>query len=310
MPKMPLSSENKAKNSYEFPKLFLEKGERARIVLLDPVPQTEYVHTMRAPQITNGKPVPNDDDKSRDPWKMDFIGRHICIGNFDTIADKGVDVKQCPVCAEAKKSDAVKPPERRHALNVIRYKTQPGSFAVQNPFQVELVVWSFGDGIFNKLVEFADEWGDLRAHDLMLGPCEVKQYQKMDYNVAGKAEWLQSDDRKALTTEVFKNNMLGDLTMAIGRKLTKEQVLDDLSKVLERHAVANGKSIGTAGVQAEEVDVSGILEEPTSTEDTLGTNPPDPKAEPSVPDAAEEKPAEQPKKGGDDLLDLEDILSL
>lgn len=305
MPKMPLSAEHKAKNSYEFPKLFLEKGERARIVLLDPVPETEYVHTLRAPQIVNGKPVYEKDDKGNDRMKYDFVGRHICLGDFDTISDKGVDVKACPVCAEAKKSDAVKPPERRHALNVIRYKTKPGGFSIQEPFQVEVAVWAFADKVHSQLIDYADEWGDLRKHDLLLGPCEVKMYQKMDINVAAKAEWLANDNTKQLTSEVFKNNMLGDLTVAIGRKLSKEMVMDDLAKVLERHAVAHGKP-SSVGVAAEEVDVSDILADTPAPQETKVEEPtPEPVAE--IPSAAPETKTEEKD---DTLLDLEDILKM
>lgn len=266
MPKMPLSSEHKAKNNYDFPKMFLDFGERARIVLLDPTPLTEYVHTMRAPQLANGQPVYELDTKTgKQEMKYDFIGRHLCLGSFDVIADKGLDVKQCPVCAKSKETDAVKAPERRHALNVIRYKTQTGSFAIQDPYQVELLVWAFADKVHSTLIEKADEWGDLRERDLNLGPCENKGWQKFDINVASKAEWLQKNpnesiDRIEFTKQVFQNNMVADLSIALGRKLSKEQVLEDLSRVLERHNAAFGVAT-TVGVTASEVDVSGILDD-------------------------------------------------
>lgn len=304
MPKMTLTAENKVKANWDFPQLKLEKGERARIVAIEEQPHWEYVHTLTAPQIVNGSPVydtqTNQKGESTQVMRKDFIGRHICIGDPNIIADKGADVKGCPVCEASTTSDAVRGPERRFAMHIIRYKTQPGSFTPQDPFQVELVVWSFADKVLNQLIDFVEEWGSLQQHDLLLGPCENKQFQKFDIKVAKEAAWLQSDETKKLTASIYKNNQLPDISVAIGRKISREQVQQDLDKVLERTAIAFGKAASPA------VDLS-ELDKSVDAGDILNFGSDDAAETPAAEKAT---PAPAAKKEEEGVLDLDDILNL
>ena len=302
MPRVKLDPENKSKSSYDYPRLSLDRGERARIVCIESEPAMEWTHVMRAPQIVNGQvvmeTVQNRDGTTREAPKFDFIGRHICIGDDDVIADKGVDIKGCPVCLASTESDAVKAPERRFAMHVVRYKTQPGSFTVATPFQVELLAWAFADNRFNTLVDFAAEWGDLRKHDIMLGPCESKQFQKWDMSVAAKAEWLLDDDRKKLVTATFEENKAKDLESLIGRRLTLDQVTEDLQRVMDRHAQAFGGApvdLPEAEVIASDMELDSLLGTEAKSDDA-----------PVADDVAE--PAEAEKKPEVEM-DLDDLLS-
>lgn len=319
MPKMPLTSENKAKSQYDYNRLALDFGERARVVAIEKEPETAYVHTLKMPTLLNGQPIyetiknkKGDDVKV---MKTDFVGRHVCLGSVDVIADKGLDESGCPVCAESVRSSAVSPPERRFAMNVLRYKTKPGVFTIQDPFQAELVVWSFGDKILNVLIDKAEEWGDLNQKDLLLGPCTQKQFQTFDINIGRETEWLATPERKQMVKDIYKNNRVEDLMVAIGRGLTRDQVEDDLEKVMRNYNIANGKATAPPiGEIADQLDVSGLLEdEPEATpskadpgDSGLGEFA---QPEPDSGDQGGEK-VDGAKKTADDELDLSDFLDL
>jgi hypothetical protein len=229
--------------------------------------------------------------------EMDFVGRHICLGDSEVLNKKGIDVDGCPVCKTSKETDAVQAPVQRYALNVVKYALKPGGFDIAKPMSVEVGVWSFSSKIFNQLVSFAVEWedsGGLKSHDLLLGPCEVEQFQKFDIAVSGKAAWLESNATKKLVAETFKSSRLEDLTVAIGRKLSLDQVTEDLNKVLHANRLAFG---GSFDASETEVDASLGLDD---TDDLFGDTSTDDVAEVATPEVKEEA------SGGTE--DLEDLL--
>lgn len=261
MVKMTFSSENKQKSDFDFPKLSLDHGERARVVMIDAEPEMMFIHTLRAPEIINGEVVMEKvkakDGSLSDKPKYNFIGRHICFGNIETLLKNGKDPEQCPTCAAAQQSDAIEAPVPRYATHVVRYKTQPGGFKIQTPFQAELLVWAFTAGRFNSLVDIAEEHGDLRKKDLLLGPCENKMYQNFDIQVGGTAEWLADEERNSFVKRLYAENKLEDLMPAIGRKISREMANDDIQKVLIRHAQAFG---GSASESAAESNIAGGMD--------------------------------------------------
>lgn len=290
MPRVSLKPENKSQNPFDYPKLTLDHGERARILLIEVDPMFEYVHTLKAPQIINGEvqyePRTKRNGEKVEVVKKDFIGRHICHGRTEVISAKGVDVDQCPVCRASTETEAVVPPERRFAVHVIRYKTKPGSFEVQEPFSVELLAWAFGDKVFDTLADATTEWKDMRRHDLKLGPCENKQFQKFDIQVAGDAAWLadakfdeagkivkdasgkeQVGQRGDLVLRTLKENAHPDLSVFIGRRLPMDQVQDDLDRVLKQYQKAFGRGSETVPEAVEvdsSMDIAGLLSEPAA----------------------------------------------
>jgi hypothetical protein len=236
MPRIPFTPENKASTSnYDYPKLKLKSGEHARILLLED-PVIEYVHTLRAPKIVNGVPQmgteKRKDGTEYQDYVKDFVSRPLCAGNFDTLSETGLDEANCPMCRMAKEHpDWVQGPQRRYAMHVIRYKTKAGGFVTATPFAVELVVWSFTDMVFNTIVDAKTEWGDLRKHDLLLGPCTNETFQKFDINVGAKAEWLEDRARMDLVKQTFENNQIEDLSIAAGSKKEPRWVDEDLNKI-------------------------------------------------------------------------------
>lgn len=322
MPKITFDSDNKRKSDFDFPKLYLEYNEKARIVCIEAEPEVGFVHTLRAVRVVNGvvetEKVKGKDGSFSEQPKHDFVGRPLCLGNIDVLMEKGKDPANCPICAAANKYDFVGGAQRRFAMHVVQYKTQPNTFNVQDPFSADLVVWSFTDRVFNSLVDIRTEHGDLRQKDLMLGPCENKTFQNFDINVGGSAQWLVDEDRKKYVTSLYQNNKVEDLMVAIGRKNTRDQVDEDLDKVLSRYNEAFGGSASVAGGASQVdagLDVGALLgggaagaSQPAAPAPTPAPEPaPVPAADP-VPEPAA-VPAPAPEAKNDDPLDFESLLS-
>lgn len=273
MAKVSFSEENKSKNEYDYPKLWLDHNERARIVCIEQAPEAEFIHTLRAPEIINGEVV-MESVKGRDGAmterpKYQFVGRHICFGNPNVLAESAAkgsakDIDNCPTCAAADRSDAIGPAIRRFAMHVVQYKTQPGSFKPQTPFNAELVIWSFTDKTFSQLTDIMVEHGDLRKKDLLLGPCENKGFQKFDIGVGGSAEWLAQGpegENANFVKRLYAENKVDDLTPMIARRVSKEMAQDDIEKVLLKHAQAfgGGERAGGGAATAASMDLDNLL---------------------------------------------------
>jgi len=250
VPIMEFLPDNKVQDTSQYPRLKLELNERARILAIERAPHMEYIHRLEKPRIVNGVPEYHEEEK-RDGTKQrvltqDFIGTPICLGDLGIIEEKGVDPVNCPICAASVKGDMVAGPVRRFAMNVIRYALKPGQqgFALAEPYSVSCIAWAFGDAMFNKLTDFATEWGSLQQHDLLLGPCTVKQYQKFDVNVAATAEWLASEDRKRLTAETYKSSKAEDLAPLCGRKAKREYIESDLESIEMAWRVVHAHTAG------------------------------------------------------------------
>lgn len=248
MPKVPFDDTNKKQGS-TFPKLKLDTGERARIAVFTD-PEAAYVHTLRAPKLVNGKPVMETktrrDKTTYQDYVMDFIGNPLCLGDFDILEDRGVDATNCPACKSSKESDAILPPKRRFAMPVIRYvNLKNGSFELATPFAVKIEVWAFTDERFNKVVEIKNEWSDtggLAGHDLNLGPCSDKNFQKYDINPSNRAEWQLDQARKQMVKDAIESQVPDDLLEACGRSIAKKYVEEDVERVLSRWRQVNGES--------------------------------------------------------------------
>lgn len=245
MPTAGFTQDNKIETPLNFPRLKLDKGETARILCIEEAAY-EYTHNLRAPQIVDDQPVMQT-TKTRQgdeiqTHKYDFVGRPLCLGDLGILKDKGVDPDNCPACKASRDSSAIPGPERRFAMHVVRYALKQGSWDFQNPFSVQLLVWSFTENIFNKLVDFSTTWGSLRAHDLKLGPCTVKEYQKYDIDILPDAGWQSSPEHKQLVVTTYKENQCQDITIFCGRKVTKAFMQEDVDKVLKRWDQVNGIS--------------------------------------------------------------------
>lgn len=261
MARVAFSEENKNSNEIDWTKLKLKlvKDEQVRVACVEE-PYMEYVHQLRAPKIQNGVPVMKTverrDGTSFEDYDMDFIARPICLGDEGTLADKGSDPANCPICEMASQTDMATPPQRRFAMNVLQYNTKPGSFALTTPYSVSVVVWAFTDKVFGKLADFQTEWGPLTEHDLLLGPCTNPMYQQFDIAIAKTAEWLSDEDRKRQSLLAFKENQVKDLVPFCGRKQERRWMEDDLTTVRNRWKLAKGGQVAAADHSASQASLT------------------------------------------------------
>lgn len=338
MPKISFSADNKVKTFNDYPKLkFNEKGERARVVVLDGEPYAEWVHTLRAPVIINGEvqmeSVKDKQGNVTERPKMDFIGQHICFGNPQKLAEAPhKDPANCPTCAAGNETEAVEAPRRRMAVHIVRYKTQPGSYKPQEPFQAELLAWVFGEKVFDSLVGIIEEHGDLRQKDLLL-ECSNKMFQNVEIQIGGSAAWLATEENKQFVQRLYAENKSDDLTTLLARKVTRQQAEEDIAKVKLRHAQAFGgttEGAGSAPSQSEAASTVNLDEILTGGSDA-GQNTPEASPESPAPDLSEgtqdtapsiaespaetvteasvaEEPKAEEKKSGD-VLDFDSLLS-
>jgi hypothetical protein len=264
MPQIDWTPEFKRNTTVEFDRLKLKVGERARIVCLEK-PSFAWVHTLRAPKIVDGKASKivkkRKDGTEFADWDMDFIGRPQCLGDYATIEEDGLDPVNCLVCQRAKESEECAPPERRFAMNVIKYNTKADGTVV-TPFGCSSQVWSFTEGYFNKLLAIAQENQGLVGRDLILGPCQVPEaFQKFDIMSGGRNVWETDDRIRAIVQETHDNNRVEDLEGACGRKTETRWLKSDIQKIAEKWQIAHGvKSGGALGEKAEVASLKGELD--------------------------------------------------
>lgn len=256
MPQIDWKPEFKRTQSVEFDRLKLKLNEKARIVLLEK-PNFTWVHTLRAPKIVDGRASKvvkrRKDGTEFADWDMDFIGRPQCLGDHSTIAEDGLDPKNCPICERAKDSEETAPPERRFAINVIRYNTKADGTLVL-PFGCTSLVWTFTENGFNKLTDISSENGNLVGRDLILGPCQAPEaFQKFDIQVGAKNIWQDDEEKKQTVLATHQHNRVEDLDSACGRRVEVKWLRDDVEKIKNRWATANGKTEGTVGSEKAEV---------------------------------------------------------
>jgi hypothetical protein len=280
MGRVEFSNDNKkSTNNYEYPKLKLTQGEKARIVIgLEP-PVMEYVHTLRKPEIVNGVPqmetLKRKNGEEYRAHKKQFVGNPICEGREEVLEDKGLDKERCPMCAlAAENSDYTDAPKRRYAMHVMRYRTKGNTSDIQNPFSVELLVWSFTQTVFNKLVDIRNdiEGGDLRKHDLVLGPCTNANFQQFDITPSlKKAEWMVDKERQVLFAETWKENQIPDLTIAIGARKKADWIKEDVATIKEAWSEVKAYENGGAKDTSLDTDLSALLDkEPDAAKDAEG----------------------------------------
>lgn len=256
MPQIDWTPEHKRTTNVEFDRLKLKVGERARIVLMEK-PVFTWVHTLRAPKIVDGRAnkviKKRKDGTEYADWDMDFIGRPQCLGDHGIIADDGLDPANCPMCKRAKDSEEMAAPERRFAVNVIKYNTKADGSPV-TPFGCSSQVWTFTENIFNKLVDIAQEYGGLVGRDLILGPCQPPEnYQKFDISAGAKNLWEADERVSAIVRETHSGNRVEDLEAACGRKAEARWIKEDVEKIAARWRTAHGKNTGDAATEKGEM---------------------------------------------------------
>lgn len=326
----------------EIPKLKLEKDEKARVVILDEGPQYRWYHTLEKIALLGQRPkMVTKERRNGDTYEVydtDYVGNPACTGDVDVLEERGVDPDGCVICAASRKyPDAIKEPRRRFAMNVFKYATKPGSSELMVPYGGQLLVWAFTEKRFGVLVDIAEEFGDLRTTDLVLGPCTNAQFQNFDIHGSPKAAWMATDETKKYTATVYKENKFSDAElMDICSKIREERyVREDLDTVIERWEyvarweAGESQTSAVAAAPAERVDVADALSDLFSSADPVpadtATKVETPAADPepisrpttSVTDdleallaesMEEAAPASETKESIADITDLDDLL--
>lgn len=275
MPRIKVSSENKiSTGGPQYPKLKLKKGERARIAAGFDDAWMEFVHTLRKPVVEDGEVKKETLERNGREFEVvvrDFVSRVLCTGDPDVIEEEGIDPSGCAVCALANEDpDMAEAPERRYILQVFQYKTKNNSFDVASPFSGEMVVWNLPASKFNKLIDVVEEHGDLKNHDLNLGPCENEGWQKFDIAVASKAAWQADADSKKFAVATFKENRIEDLSSVAGQKKEKRWLDRDIADIRAAWDEARGTSGKSSAADVDDSafdgDLNSILDDSTPEE--------------------------------------------
>jgi hypothetical protein len=243
MAKMSFSASNKAADNETFPKLKLDQDESARLACYEE-PEVGFVHNLRAPKIVQGEVqykvvnTKNGPDRQMD---FEFIGNPICLGDFDTLQDRGIDPKNCPACKAAQDApDMFAPPKRRFAMHVFQYQTNGTTKPTKN-FQGAVKVWAFTDQKFGELIDLMEEApdGDIRNIDIVV-TCENKLFQNFKMIHSNQVKWKESEQTTAQFEDIIAENRAKDLSKFLGRTTRKEWMADDIDKVKGKWRQANG----------------------------------------------------------------------
>lgn len=237
------TAENKSKGNARYPKLALEKGETARVALLE-APLLKYVHVLKMPIVdpATGEQMKVEAKNAKgEVYEKDadeFVAQMVCTGDLSVVRENEVDPANCPACKDVvEHADKFKAPDAKYVAHAIKYKVQPGTVQPQNPFQVELTLWVMTQNKFDKVINISTEFGDPRTIDLQLGPCNNATFQNYEMAACnGQAVWMQQESNKQFVGQLMTANAADEETMAntIAQPLSPTRYGADAAKVIER----------------------------------------------------------------------------
>jgi hypothetical protein len=244
------SAKHKAASLFDIDQLRLEKDERARILIMDQKVKMVPAHYIRSGEVTS-------EGYQRGRY-------YACLGDYERVMADGKDPDKCPACrvADATRDSTVSMPRRRFVLNIVRYRTNSrGQLAT--PISLAHELWVFGDDKFNRLVDRAEEHGDLRTHDLLL-TCTAKQYQNYDIDVGAKA-MVQSSPEAAAQYKELKSKRPADVERILANVITyeaMERLVADATPQIAMDLADDTSSIA---------DVASVLDDEVGTGETTVT---------------------------------------
>jgi hypothetical protein len=258
----PIAAGNEVKLFDSFPRLKFENPGEKLLIAATEDPTVVYVHTLKRPKLVNGKPVMviktnKDKTKSWEEIDTEFVSRPQCLGDEGILEERGMDPKNCPACAVAKKNDTVDSPQLRYAMHVFQYATKPGSHDLSSPFGGQVKVWTFTVRTYNKLIDIVkDTEKALGDTDLML-ECISKEFQSFDLRNSSKAMWQKTTANREHVETALAENRAEDLDALSGRKMTRDAMQDDLDAIEEAWKMANGNADDIAA--ADRQNLNGAL---------------------------------------------------
>jgi hypothetical protein len=256
MPRIGYSEDFAGGEGDKYPRLkFQGKGEVKRIVCPDP-PWMEWVHRIEGPKVVNGVAVmvmrKRKDNSEYPDYEMQWFSSPICLGaNAVLIKDK-LDPAACPACESASRATGLTEPVRRYAMPVVDYTIrQSADFAPVEPFSATLTIWSYTARMYDKLLGITRQWGNLREHDLLLGPCEDVNYQRFNVEVAAQALWLINPAWRQFVGSLWTapGNLPTDeqLRAACGQSKSLPQIASDVRQAEQAYLMS--RAAGSAPAQ-------------------------------------------------------------
>jgi hypothetical protein len=247
------NSKYKSASLFDIDQLRLQRDEKARILIID-----EKVRMVLAHYIRSGE----SDDKGSQRGKY-----YACLGDYDRVMADTKDPSSCPACrvAEAGRDVPVSLPRRRFVLNIARYRTNSKG-AVSVPVSLAHELWIFGDDKFNKLVDRAEEHGDLRARDLIV-TCVAQQYQNYDIDVSAKV--IAKQDKNAMEQyRDIKAKRPADVERLLATPFTYEQLEALVSDATPEIGMDDESTINDVSALLDE-EKTPALEEPQQANDEV-----------------------------------------
>jgi hypothetical protein len=266
-----------------FPRLKFENPGEKILIAAPEDPTVVYVHTLKRPKLVNGKPVMviktnKEKTKSWEENDMEFVSRPMCLGDEGVLEERGLDPKNCPACAVAKKNDSVDAPQLRYGMHVFQYTTKPGSHDLSSPFGGQVKVWTFTVRTYNKLIDVVkDTEKPLGETDLML-ECISKEFQSFDLRNSSKAMWLKSAANREHVETALRDNRADDLDALSGKRMTRDAMQDDLDVIEEAWKMANGTADDITA--ADRQNLNGALGDVLKGAESMGN--PEPATEPAA----------------------------
>ena len=204
----------------------LAVGEKVRLILIELGPNKdgeeggawfEWRHNLEAPALVQDGNVIRE---------REWVGTFRCLGDHAVLAEKKRDPDSCPACRYAEQSDAFAP-RPYYAMNVIKYATKAGSWNLQVPYSVQVLVWRFTENVYSSIISKMEMYAegdtpvDLRRHDLLI-TCKNADFQQYELDLAPTAAWLSKEYNKAdapvklqeLVATTYRENKFDDAKLA------------------------------------------------------------------------------------------------
>lgn len=142
-------------------------------------------------------------------------------------------------CAFCKVSD--RDPFERFASNVLVYLTDPSGNPIGplNERMISIQQWFFSNDKYEQIKMFKNQWGDLRAHDLLFH-CTGEQYQKGTLHACPEAWWCADKEFAKIAAAKFKEERT-DLSKRLVRYYEYSKQLEALNGGNQRNPQGGGQ---------------------------------------------------------------------
>jgi hypothetical protein len=269
MGRVAVAPENKTgEGTAGFPSVKLtEKGQKARFTVIEE-PWREFVHYIKHPKFHDDG-TPKKEKKRRkngdeyDDYDLELLRTEICLGDEDTLREKGIDERNCPACdASVKSGGDIAGPVQRFAVNVVYYTLAGNSFNTAKPFSASIKMWKFTGRIYDEIEGIQQEIGDLRRHDITL-ECEEPSWQrnKLAFKMDPGYKEAPAGYLKELLGTAGNRATDAQLKDGCGSAVPRERMQEDCEFAMRQWRKLRNEGQVSEAFQSKAADLSGGIEE-------------------------------------------------